>query len=367
MHITQYYPRALSGDGGMTGAIQRLSQSMDAAGATAKIICEAGPQPSPADDGVMWARVRHRRIVGRTFPDTLQLEEAVRGSDVLILNSAWTLHNIVAAGIARRLGVPYIVAPRGAYDPRIRHRHRLAKDAWWLAAERRLVERSLAVHIFFETERPHLEQLGHRGSVIVAPNGIDVPSDICWDGGSEAAVIWLGRFDPEHKGLDLLLGAVHRIPAGQRPRLRLCGPDWRDRKRSVLELARRLEVERWVTVTGPIYGREKLELMARASAFVYPSRWEGFGNSLAEAASVGVPVLVTPYPLARLLASRGAAVLAEPTEAGLAEGLVAVLSPTSAAIGARARQVMVRSFNWSVVTQQWLQGIHQALAAASLS
>jgi glycosyltransferase involved in cell wall biosynthesis len=361
VRVAQYYPRALRGDGGMTGAIHRLSQSMHAHGAETKIICDAGPQPTPIEDGVCWSRIRHRRIAGQAYPDSQQLARALRGSDVLILNSAWTLHNISAAKIARRLGIPYIVAPRGAYDPGIRNRHRVAKDAWWLALERRLLIRSLAVHLFFDSERPHLERLGYRGNVIVAPNGVDVPSDICWDGGSEGTVLWLGRFDPEHKGIDLLLGAMQQIPAMQRPRMLLCGPDWRHKKGTVMELVRRLNLAQWVTVAGPIHGRQKLELMARATAFVYPSRWEGFGNSLAEAASVGVPVLVTPYPLGRFLASRGAAVMAEPTAPGLAAGLITVLLPASSAVGARARRVIAQSFSWEVVTQQWLQGIHHAL------
>jgi glycosyltransferase involved in cell wall biosynthesis len=361
LRVTQYYPRALSGDGGMTGAIHRLSQTMAAAGAETTIICDGGPQSAPPDDVVRWQRVRHHRVAGRAFPDSDQLARALRGADVLILNSAWTLHNIIAARVARRLSVPYIVAPRGAYDPRIRQRHRRAKDVWWLAAERRLLAQSLAVHVFFDAERSHLQRLGYGGSVIVAPNGVDVPDDIRWEGGSQGPVVWLGRFDPEHKGLDLLLGAMHRIPAARRRQLRLCGPDWRGKKKTVRELVAKLDLDQWVTVANPIYGREKLELMARAGAFVYPSRWEGFGNSVAEAAAVGVPTLVTPYPLGRFLASRGAAVLVDPTEAGLADGLISVLLPSSSAVGARARQTMTESFSWSVVAHQWLLGIDQAL------
>ncbi|MFI5313141.1 MAG: glycosyltransferase [Candidatus Dormibacteria bacterium] len=364
VRVAQYYPRALTGDGGMTRAIHRLSQTMQAHGADTRIICDAGPLPPPTEGEVCWRSIPHRRIAGRVFPDPAQLARALRGADVLILNSAWTLHNVVAAAVARRLAVPYIIAPRGAYDPRIRGRHRIAKDAWWLAAERHLLGRSLAVHLFFESEWPHLQQLGYRGQVIVAPNGVDVPSDIRWDGGSDRTVLWLGRFDPEHKGIDILLRAIELIPPPDRPRVRLCGPDWRGRKRTVAQLVGQLELGPWVTVAEPIHGREKLELMARASAFVYPSRWEGFGNSVAEAASVGAPVLVTPYPLGRFLASRGAAVMAAPTPAELAAGLTTVLSPAWSDAGARARQVAAECFNWDMVAQRWLQGIDQALANA---
>ena len=56
-----------------------------------------------------------------------------------------------------------------------------------------------------------------------------------WDGGSGGYVLWLGRFDPEHKGLDLLLQALALLPSRERPTLRIHGPDWRGRKQKVRE------------------------------------------------------------------------------------------------------------------------------------
>jgi glycosyltransferase involved in cell wall biosynthesis len=114
-------------------------------------------------------------------------------------------------------------------------------------------------------------------------------------------------------------------------------------------------------VAEPIHGRAKLELMGRVRAFVYPSRWEGFGNSLAEAASVGVPALVTPYPLGRFLAERGGAIMVAPTESALAAGLTTVLSPAASGVGARAREVVAESFNWDAVGRRWFDGIRQVL------
>ena len=130
--------------------------------------------------------------------------------------------------------------------------------------------------------------------VIVAPNGVEAPHDIEWDGGSGGYVLWMGRFDPEHKGIDLLVRAVASVPAAARPQLRLHGPDGSGGKArcagSCTSWARAVGL-------GPrrcLRSREVGDALP-CGGLRYPSRWEGFGNSVAEAASIGVPTVVTPY------------------------------------------------------------------------
>ncbi|MDQ1448493.1 MAG: hypothetical protein QOC79_1464, partial [Actinomycetota bacterium] len=188
---------------------------------------------------------------------------------------------------------------------------------------------------------------------LVAPNGVEPPPGLQWDGGTGGYLLWLGRFDPQHKGLDLLVRALATVPRNARPRLRLVGPDWRDGRERMNALVRALHLEEWVSVETPLYGDEKWSALRSATGFVYPSRWEGFGNSVAEAASLGVPLLVTPYPFGRLLHRRGGAVLALPTVEGLAEGLQAVGG--AATLGARAQQIVLDEMSWDRVGESWLK------------
>lgn len=355
MRIVRYYPRAASGDGGITGANRRWSRGLARAGAQVVIAYHDGVEPAgePAP-GIEWRRVRHAGPEALKIP--LDLSDVLRGADLLVLHSAWTMHNVRAASCARGLGVPYVLEPRGAYDPHIVSRKRLLKRGWWLACERMLVLGARGIHVFFEQEQAHLHALGWHGPFVVAPNGVEPPpAGLAWDGGSGGYVLWLGRFDPEHKGLDLLLCAMRMLPSSERPMLRLHGPDWRGRKAGVRDTVREYELDEWVTIGEPLHGRAKYEAMSRATGFVYPSRWEAFGNSTAEAASLGVPVLATPYPLGRYLASQGAAVLADATPQGLAAGLRALGdSSTAAGVGRRAAQVAREELSWDEVARRWL-------------
>ena len=256
------------------------------------IAYDEGGEP-PSDGPVTWVPIKHVGMTER-FPVPSALERALRGADLVVMNSAWAPHNAMAGRCALKLGIPYVLAPRGAYEQEIFDRRWAIKRPWWEAVEGPLVRRAHGVHLFFDAERPILERLGFTGGVIVAPNGVEPPSDVVWDGGTGGYVLWMGRFDPDHKGIDLLVRAVEQIAPADRPLVRLHGPDARGGRGRMQELVSALGLEQWITVGNAVYGREKWDMLSRAKGFIYPSRWEGFGNSVAEAASIGVPTVVTP-------------------------------------------------------------------------
>lgn len=335
----------------MTNSVKQWSRGMADHGAHVVIVCEEGVPP-PAQGPIEWRPIRHRGRNGVKVP--IGLEEAFEGADLVVLHSAWTYHNTRAAATARKLGIPYFLEPRGAYDPSIVHRKPLVKRAWWMALERRLVFGARAIHLFFEQERSHLGALGYSGPVLIASNGVDAPPEDRWDGGSGRYILWLGRFDPEHKGLDLLLRAMRSLPANGRPELRLHGPDWRGRKGDVEMAVRRLGLEAHVRVGPAVYEEEKRTLLVRAAGFVYPSRWDACPNAVLEALSLGVPTLVTPYPLGCHFAARQGVFLAEQDPTSLADGLQKLLSADAPAVGRRGAEITRMELSWDQVAQTWL-------------
>lgn len=358
MRVVHYYPRAFVGDGGMTRAVRKLAEASASAGASVAILYAEGAETqreARASKLVDWIPIRHAgagRLSGPLHPS-----RALRGADVLVLHSAWTAGNVRFGAAARRLGVPYVLAPRGAYDPRIVQRHAVAKRAWWRLFERDLVMGARAIHVFFASERAHLEALGYGGPLVVAPNGVEPPAGLRWDGASDGYVLWFGRFDPEHKGLDLLLRGLRTLAPAERPELRLLGPDWHGRKERVRRMVAEMGLGGDVVVGDPVHGATKWQTLAHASGFVYPSRWEGFGNSTAEAVSIGVPTLVTPYPLGVHLAERGGAILAQPSAEGLAEGLRRLRSQDACTIGARGAEIAAADLAWPSVGERWLEQV----------
>lgn len=352
MRVVRYYPRALVGDGGMTSAVRSWSQSMARCGVEVAIAFDGWGDPYE-EGGVNWYPVRHSGRRGLKVP--LRLEGILKNSDVLVLHSAWTLRNVRAGAVARSLKVPYILEPRGAYDPHIVKRKRTLKRMWWFAWERRLVTEARAIHVFFESERAHLQALGYKGAIIEASNGREPPGDPVWDGGSGGYLLWLGRYDPEHKGLDLLLKAMSILPADERPSLKLHGPDWRNRKRRVRALVEKLGLDRNVTVGPGVYGPEKRGLLVEAKGFVYPSRWDACPNAVLESVALGVPTLTGPYPLGRFLAARSGAIAVEAEPVSLANGMEKLVSPDAVGMSRIGADVVRRELSWDQVADTWLR------------
>ena len=99
-------------------------------------------------------------------------------------------------------------------------------------------------------------------------------------------VLWIGRSEPT-KNLPALLQAFRTIARQMDVRLIIAG----EGAPADLGAAGSLEGTGRVTVLGPVSEAEKLALLDRASVFVSPSLYEGFGFAPLEAMARGCPVV----------------------------------------------------------------------------
>jgi glycosyltransferase involved in cell wall biosynthesis len=350
--IVHYYPRASVGDGGCSYAVRGWAAAAANAGAEVTVAFDAVGEV-PRVPGVEWRHVPHRRYGG--LRSAGPLSQLLEGADVLALHSGWVYHNVQAAKIAGRSNVPYVLAPHGAYDPNLMRRRKTLKRMWWALMEQDVVARAAAIHVFYQEERALLAELGYTGKIIVAPSGVTLPPDMNGRA-SKDYVLWMGRFDMEVKGIDLLLRALASLPVDVRPPVRLHGPDWRGGKRQAIELVRALGLEASVTIGPPVYGADKWETISNARLFVFPSRWEAQGIAALEAAGMGVPVVATGTTfLGRQLAREGAAIPAEANAESLGAVVVQGWSSDVASIGANGSRLVREEFSWSSVAERYLR------------
>ena len=359
MRIVHYYHWALRGDFGTSIAVRGWCQAVAAAGEDVALLTAVDGAVATPPAGIELLPVA-AAPADLAMPGSLG--RAFDGADVVVLHGGWDVRNVTAAAAARRAKVPYLVTPHGAYYPQVFDRRKIMlKRAWWSAIERRYLRSARGAHLFFEEEAPHLVGRGVTLPLVIAPNGFVAPHGVTWRPGEDPYLLWLGRYDPQHKGLDLLIEALSLVPPPERIPVRLHGVDWHGKRSVVSALVRDRGLDGSVTVEGPIYGDEKWELMAGARGFLYPSRWDASPIAVVEAASIGVPTLVTPFPVGSFLASRGAAIQAEPTPDALARGLRALLEPGSSAVGARAVEVIRDELSWARVADTWRTQVHAML------
>jgi glycosyltransferase involved in cell wall biosynthesis len=169
----------------------------------------------------------------------------------------------------------------------------------------------------------------------IVPNGVDT-AFFSPEGEEGDYLLFAGTLEPR-KGIDDLLDAWRSL-ASPRPRLVLCGDrGWRTDIRE----------EPGVRVTGYVTREELRELYRHAMAFVYPSRYEGFGIPPLEALACGAPVIATRTGAVAEFAGDAAIIIAPGDRAALRDALARIVRDRAFRDDLRARgpQPAV-SFGW---------------------
>jgi glycosyltransferase involved in cell wall biosynthesis len=124
----------------------------------------------------------------------------------------------------------------------------------------------------------------------VLPGGI--PGEILQDTpgtGNEDYLLYIGRLDISHKGIDILLESYKAANIDLPLVIAGDGID----KIKVEKIIRKLGLNKKVKTVGWVRGKEKYRLIGNCLAVCIPSRVEGWGIVATEAAAMGKPVIGT--------------------------------------------------------------------------
>ncbi len=289
------------------------------------------------------------------------LAASLANFDVMHLHSVFLWPTSGAARIARAIGVPYILSPRGMLvDALIRRKARLLKTAWITMFERANLANAASVHMTAQIEAEEFAKLGlSTRRVDVIPNGIDQPP-LAAPGGRvqapplPAALKWrilsLGRLNWK-KGLDRLIEALAYVPGAE---LVIAGNDEDGYRSKLEELALNRGVAARVTYMGAVHGDKKWNLFRSADLFVLPSYSENFGLAALEAMACGRPVVVTPQVgLARDIGGSGAGLVVAGEPEFLGPAIARLLaSPEERMRMAEAALLAASHYSWGAIASQ---------------
>ncbi len=287
--------------------------------------------------------------------------------DLVHLHSVFLWPTWAAARLARRVGKPYVLSPRGMLVRElIARRSRVAKELWIRFVERRTLENAAAIHATSILERQELYRFGFRlPQIAVIPNGVDQDT-----GNPEAPVtaplpatspflLYLGRISWK-KGLDRLISALTFVP---NVNLVVVGNDDENYRPQLEALAEKHGVQGRIRFLGPAYGSQKQALLRHAAILVLPSYSENFGNVVLEAMAAGCPVVVTEeVGAADIVRTSGAGIVSAGDPAVLGRNLQEMLeSPaTLQRMGNEGRRIAAARYSWDGVAAQ-MESLYQGI------
>lgn len=281
--------------------------------------------------------------------------------DIAHLHGVWSPIVAAMGSALRKRRIPYVVSSHGSFSPGIRQRQVVRKWGFRVLFGLRLVNKSLFVHIHSQDEARDAQDFGVTAPIFVAEQGVSrdaIPSGLTanWladkfpQHKSSFKMLFLGRLDPWHKGIDRLLEAVS-IARAEVPNivLFLVGPKKRRYSSEIPRLITKLGLSDHVVLVGPLYDpQDKYSALISSDLFVLTSRFEGFPLTVLEALACGVPVLVTKGTNAGgMLADKRAGIVCEGRAKEIASAIVKAASTPDQLRSMAARGMeLVKSQTW---------------------
>lgn len=293
------------------------------------------------------------------------LNRAASSANIIHNHGLWLLPNLYAYQAAYNQHIRFVVSPRGMLSTWALGHSKWKKRLVWFWKQKRALAAATCFHATAESELEDIRRLGFSSPVAVIANGIDVPSEPRYPLLNKRRLLFLARIHKK-KGVDILLKAWARLeeryPGWE---LTIAGPDdGRNYLNDMKQLAAALQL-RNVEFSGPVYGKEKKNLLLSSDLYVLPTHSENFGMTVAEALAHGVPAIVTKGAPWQELEDRQCGWWIDLNENSITACLDQALARDDSdlrAMGERGRNWMSQQYSWSSVaekmkdTYSWLLG-----------
>jgi glycosyltransferase involved in cell wall biosynthesis len=255
----------------------------------------------------------------------------------------------------KKNNIPFITMTHGAYNTIALNKSFYIKKLYFHFFESKLLKTASFIHCIGKSEVDGINKIYLNNKTVLIPYGFDMPDTKAVDvnDSSEFIIGFCGRLDVYTKGLNELVDGFQLfLQQHANAQLWLIGDS--KEKAALQDRVRLAGIENKVVFYGSKYGDEKVHLLQQCTIFASPSRNEGLPAAVLEAASLGLPCLVTEATnTGDAIRKYNAGIVIQSTEAVLiAESLSKLFKimqqpMENSSIKQQAKKMVVEYFNWS--------------------
>ncbi|MBW4515353.1 MAG: glycosyltransferase [Timaviella obliquedivisa GSE-PSE-MK23-08B] len=339
---------------GIVKAVHGLASGLVSAGAAVTVLSEGSATDNTSlktEAGYTLKCFANPIQTRPSFQLSLRLKAYIRclpPHSLVILNGIFHASIYAMSRLCRKANVPYIIAPHDVYSPSMFAKSPHLKWTYWWLLEKHMLRQAEAVQVLEARQGDWLRRLGVHTQILTIPNGTTTEPEfrLRWHKSLMPKLFFFGRIDKHHKGLDLLLEAVHKVLKETPVELVIQGADQGDRL-TLERQAQQLSLN--VTFLEPEYEQSPIAVMNNYDIFCLPSRFEGFGLAALEAMMAGRVLLVSEVAgISPHVQASGCGVVVQPTAAAIAKGLITLLQRRHEwkTMGLQGRHYAVENLDW---------------------
>lgn len=251
--------------------------------------------------------------------------------------------------------IPYVDMPHGELGTEAQKKKHLKKVAANILLFNRFTNRAAAIICLSNNE---LESTHFGNRKILITNGVHIPEKKKEKFNTEGTkLIYIGRLDAFHKGLDLMIEAAKLIKDSMiksNACIEIYGPDLAGRFDHIAQLIKNNNVSEIISINHEVCGEEKIGKLLESDIFIQTSRFEGMPLGILEAMSYGIPCVITQGTnLGTIVKDGDCGWVADNTPGSIAEQLLNVIKDAEVwgKKGNNARRVVQERFDWNVIAK----------------
>lgn len=208
------------------------------------------------------------------------------------LHGGWVSTFSTLATFFKKNNIKFVLTPHGAYNEVAMKKNNFIKKIYLSCFEKRLLNTVSKVHSIGATEVMGLAKIAPNTKSFLLPYGFkNDPKEISTPLKNNFIIGYVGRLDIHTKGLDLLLKSFYIFQKSiPNSKLWIIGDG--EGKAYIENYIKENKLDN-VVLWGKKFGQEKDDLISKMHVFAHPSRNEGLPTSVLEAASFGIPTIVS--------------------------------------------------------------------------
>jgi glycosyltransferase involved in cell wall biosynthesis len=308
------------------------------------------------------------------------LVQNVSKYDLVDIHYLFCYTTLIAARIAKKMGVPYTIRTQGQMAPWSLKQKRLKKWLYLHVFEKSHLSPSGAIHCTTKGEASDVRKSGWTTApIIILPIGIDtnLVENIwerrrllsCFKFPPKCSIIlFMSRLHYTKKPETTILMFQQIFQIFPLARLIMAGSGNPPYVSALKSMVSRLQLHDKVFFTGLVDGIIKSSLLHHSDVFVLPSSYENFGIVVMEAMSRALPVVISKeVQLAPDVARVNAGIVTQPTTDDFVDAVKRLLQNPDLAkkMGASGKKLVAQNYRLSQVVKQLIVEYRKVIDACS--